>query len=174
MQFRFVLRSLGLVALLAPLTIVAASCSGSTNNSVPPGDGEGGAIDPGTSPEGGATPDGAGGVDGAKPPPGGCTIPEITGVADVVPTFVIYEPPGTAPPAMTGGSLSGKYKVDKAKVYLPTMTKGLADPTKSTGKVNAWAAFSGTTYRIYLKSTFTISTVIGPQSQNADVESQGT
>jgi hypothetical protein len=74
---------------------------------------------------------------------------------------------------MTGGMLQGEYKVDKATVYLPSGTAGLADPRTSTGSVNAWAVFSGTNYRLYLKAAFDIATVAGPQTQGTDTASQG-
>src|SRR4051812_39179264 len=174
MRFRLGIRSLGLVGLLVPLALIAASCSGSSYSSNSPTDSEGGPIDPGTSPEGGSNDGSSGGGDtGIDAPHNDCLLAELAGVADVVPTFTTYEPPTTAPPAMTGGTLSGKYTVDKARVFLPTQTKGLADPTKSMGTVNAWAVFDGKDYRLYLKATFTISSVLGPQMQTADVVSQG-
>jgi hypothetical protein len=143
MLVRFGLRSLALLAVLVPLA-ASAGCSSS---------------DTGT---------GAG-----KAPPNDCKLAEITGVADVTPAFLTYDPPATAPPAMTGGNLGGRYKVDKATVFLPTGSKGLADPTNSTGTVNAWAAFEGTNYRLYLKANLTISSIAGPQSLVFDIASQG-
>ena len=135
-----------IVGLLLPLGVLVSSCSSSGATTTDP---DGGST-PGSNPDGGA-----GGGD-ARPdaPPNDCKLGELAGVADITPTFVTHEPPATAPPAMTGGTLNGSYKVDKAKVFLPTMTKGLADPTKSTGTVNAWAIFNGKNYRLFLKSTF--------------------
>jgi hypothetical protein len=102
-----------------------------------------------------------------------CGIAAVEGVADVVPSFALYEPGTSEPPAMTGGPIDGSYVVDKATVYLPTSTKGLADPAKSTGAVNAWSVFNGRNYRMFLKAKFTISSVLGPQEDGADVVSQG-
>ena len=67
----------------------------------------------------------AGGVDSAKPPPkNDCKLPDIKGVADVSPTFLVYAAPGTVPPTMTGGTLKGNYTVDKATVFLPSGSAG--------------------------------------------------
>jgi hypothetical protein len=56
---------------------------------------------------------------------------------------------------------------------LPSGTAGLVDPRTSTGLVNAWAIFSGTDYRLHLKTDFTIASSAGPQVQGADSASQG-
>ncbi|CAN5856079.1 hypothetical protein BH11MYX4_BH11MYX4_55190 [soil metagenome] len=175
MRFRPVVGPFGLAALLASLTLLASSCSSSSSNG-----GATGAADEGGTPPGSAT-DGGGGksdsaqaADGAPAPPSNdCKLAALTGVADVVPTFVFYDPPASAPPAMTGGTLNGKYLVDKATVFLPTQTKGLADPSKSTGTVNAWAVFDGKNYLLNLKASFTISSSLGAQMQGTDVTSQG-
>lgn len=102
-----------------------------------------------------------------------CKLAEVVGVADVAPTFVTYASPSVVPATMSGGTLQGEYKVDKATVYLPSGTAGLADPRTSTGSVNAWAVFNGANYRLYLKAVFSIATVAGPQSQGTDTASQG-
>lgn len=172
MRFRFAVGSLGVAALLGALGLLAGACSSSSGSGSSSGGTEGG-TDPGTSPDGGPG-DGASGGDSRVPaPPNDCKLAEMTGIVDITPTFLTYDPPTTVPPSMKGGTLNGKYKIDKATVYLPTQTKGVADPTKSTGTVNGWAVFNGKNYRIYLKAALTITTVIGPQAQNTDVASQG-
>jgi hypothetical protein len=166
MRTRLSLGSLGLVLL---------GCSASSAESATPGDIDGGTPTTVPSPDAGKPSDGgAGGVDSATPPPkNDCKLPDMKGVANVSPTFVMHASPGSVPPTMTGGTLKGNYTVDKATVYLPSGSAGLADPKKSTGTVNAWAIFDGTDYRLYLKADFTISSVLGPQSQGADTASQG-
>jgi hypothetical protein len=102
-----------------------------------------------------------------------CKLDAMTGVADVTPSFVVYSMPNEVPLAMTGGTLSGDYAVDGAKVYLPSGADGLVYPEESTGTINAWAVFDGTNYRLHLKGDFTLASVQGPLSQNVDTESQG-
>jgi hypothetical protein len=173
MRVRLLLGSLGLLALFAP--VVLTGCSSSTSETAAPEDADGGtstglpAADGGQSSDGGA----GGGGDGAGKPKNDCKLADIKGVVDVTPAFAVYGPPNAIPPTMTGGTLSGKYTVDSATVFLPSGSAGLADPSKSTGTINAWAVFDGTNYRLYLKAAFTISTVVGPQSQGADTASQG-
>jgi hypothetical protein len=75
---------------------------------------------------------------------------------------------------MKGGEADGTYKVDKAIVYLPSSVKGLARPASSTGTVNAWAIFDGSSYRLSLKADLSIDSIIGPQPENEDVAAQGT
>jgi hypothetical protein len=112
--------------------------------------------------------------DSAPPPPkNDCKLAELTGVADVTPAFFVYAAPVDVPHTMTGGTLMGSYRVDAATVYLPSGTAGLVDPRTSSGKVNAWAIFSGTDYRLHLKADFLIATAGGPQAQGADTVSQG-
>lgn len=173
MRIRHVLGSFALAALL-PLTLAAEGCSGSSSSGPGAADTDA-ATGPGSSTDGGTgKSDGAPAADGAPAPRANdCKLTGPTGVADVSPTFLFNDPPTIAPPAMTGGTLKGKYTVDKASVYLPTQTKGLADPAKSTGTVNAWAVFDGTSYFLYLKASFTISSVAGAQMQGTDVSSQG-
>lgn len=102
-----------------------------------------------------------------------CKLDAMSGVADVVPSFVVYAMPNEIPSEMTGGTLSGGYAVDGAKVYLPSGAEGLVDPAQSTGSVNAWAVFDGANYRLHLKADFTLASVQGPLSQGVDNESQG-
>jgi hypothetical protein len=102
-----------------------------------------------------------------------CMLPELK-AADVSPSFLFYDPPTTQPAAATGGKVDGKYTVDKATVYLPTSTKGLAKPATSTGTVNGWAIFSGTDYRIDLKGDLQVQSIIGVQPQAIAVNDQGT
>lgn len=170
MRFRHAFGSLVLATLL-PLAIVA--CSSSSSDGTSSGGTPEGGTPPGTTPEGGVgNNDGGPGIDSATPGTG-CKLTGLTGVADVTPTFVFNEA-STAPPAMTGGTLKGKYTVDKATAYLPAATKGVADPAKSTGTVNAWAVFDGTSYLIKLKVDFSIAITGGaPQAQASDVTSQG-
>ena len=171
MRLRHVLGSLALAALL-PLTLAAEGCSGSSSSG--PGASDTDAATGSTTDGGTGKSDSAPAADGAPAPPANdCKLAGLTGVADVTPAFLFDDPPATAPPAMTGGTLKGKYTVDKATVYLPTQTKGLADPTKSTGTVNAWAVFDGTNYLLNLNASFTISSVAGEQKQGSSVTSQG-
>lgn len=107
------------------------------------------------------------------PPKNECKLDAMTGVADVTPSFVVYSMPNEIPLEMTGGTLSGQYTVDGAKMYLPSGAAGLVSPEESTGSVNAWAVFDGTNYRIHLKGDFTLASVQGPLSQGVDTESQG-
>lgn len=111
--------------------------------------------------------------DGPPPPKNECKLDAMTDVADVVPTFVVYAMPNEIPLHMTGGTLSGRYAVDGAKVYLPSGAEGLVFPEQSTGSVNAWAVFEGASYRLRLKANFTLASVQGPLSQGTDTESQG-
>jgi hypothetical protein len=112
--------------------------------------------------------------DSAPPTPkNDCKLPELTDVADVTPSFIMYAAPKDVPKTMTGGTLLGSYRVDAATVFLPSGAAGLVDPRGSTGKVNAWAVFSGSNYRLHLTSDFTIASVAGPQMQSADSVSQG-
>jgi hypothetical protein len=108
-------------------------------------------------------------------PASACGLPELTGVADVKPTFVVYDQAkGNVPAVMKGGKIDGKYKVDKATVFLPAGVKGLAKPASSTGTVNAWAIFDGASYRLSLKADLQIDSIIGPQPQKEDDAAQGT
>jgi hypothetical protein len=172
MRVRLFLGSLGLIALLLPLACSASGAGGATTE-----DPEAGTTIPTPLPEAGKTPDtGTGGVDSAAPPPkpkNDCKLPDLKNVASVTPTFVTYAAPATVPATMTGGTLKGNYTVDKATVFLPSGSAGLADPKASTGTINAWAIFDGTNYRLYLKADFTISSVLGPQAQGTDTASQG-
>lgn len=159
------------LALALPIALLPACSSGGRTTNA---ESEGGTADPGTTTaDGGTTRDGAVSADGAPLPPNDCKLGEITGVPDVTPSFVIYEPPAAVPPPMTGGTLSGNYRVEHAIVYLPSATKGLADTSKSMGTVNAWAIFDGTNYRMYMKSHLSIYSVVGAQNQDANVISQG-
>ena len=107
------------------------------------------------------------------PPKNECKLDAMTGVEDVVPSFVVYSMPNEIPLEMTGGKLSGHFAVDGAKVYLPSGAAGLVYPEQSTGTINAWAVFDGTNYRLHLKADFTLASVQGPLSQGVDTESQG-
>jgi len=164
------------VRLLLASSLVLVACSGSSSNG---GDAENGTTVTPTVPapaqDGGSKTDaGSGGTDsGTQPPKNACDLPEVVGVADVAPVFVVYASPSTVPPVMTGGSLTGQYKVDGARVYLPSGSAGLVDPKKSTGSINGWAIFSGKNYRMHLKAAFEISTVAGPQTQGTDTDTQG-
>lgn len=174
MRFRL-FGSLVLAALL-PVAIAAGGCSSSSNNGTTTGTEDEAGTTPVTTPDGGpGKSDSAPAADGAPPPPSNdCKLTALTGIADVKPTFLFDDPPTTAPPAMTGGTLKGKYIVDKATVYLPTGTKGIALPEQSSGTVNAWAVFDAANYLINLKASFTIATTLGaPQMQGSDVTSQG-
>lgn len=170
------LRSSSLVALLVPVALIACSASGSgAALPAPVGTDVAPTLPPPPMDAGPAVTDsGRDAHDSAPPPPkNDCKLPELTGVADVAPAFVVYAAPTDVPPMMTGGNLLGNYRVDAATVYLPSGTAGLVDPRTSSGKVNAWAIFSGTDYRLHLKTAFTIASVAGPQAQGADSVSQG-
>jgi hypothetical protein len=85
-----------------------------------------------------------------------CTLGELTATA-VAPTFEVYDSAaGVAPPAMTGGKLEGKWRVDKATIYLPTEIKAFAKPASSKGTVTSWAVFRGSAYRLSLLVNVTI------------------
>lgn len=164
--------SLVLIALGAPTALSA--CAASSDGSAP----QGTAVDttvPAPPPSGTPAADsGAGGGDAATPPPkNDCKLPDLQGVVDVAPTFVMYASPNVVPQTMTGGTLQGEYKVDKATVFLPSNAAGLVEPRSSTGSVNAWALFNGTNYRLHLTASFTLATVAGPQAQGTDTVSQG-
>jgi hypothetical protein len=171
MRFR---RSASLVALVIPVVSIACSASG-TGGAAPvdtavaptvPAP----AVDAGVA----AIDSGHDAHDSALPPPkNDCKLAALSGVADVTPRFVVYAAPTDVPPTMTGGTLVGNYRVDAATVYLPSGTAGLVDPRTSSGKVNAWAIFSGTDYRLQLKADFLIASAAGPQAQGADSVSQG-
>lgn len=172
MRVRFFFGSLGLVALLAPVVLMACSAGGA--GSAAPEEAEAGPKTLEAPPDSGKPADaGARDGDGATRKKNDCKLPEIKDVADVSPTFVIYASPTAMPPTMTGGTLSGSYTVDKVTVFLPSASAGLVDLKKSTGTVNAWAVFNGADYRLRLKADFIISSVAGPQAQGADTASQG-
>ncbi|MBX3188947.1 MAG: hypothetical protein KF819_18145 [Labilithrix sp.] len=120
---------------------------------------------------GAAKPDAA--PDAPGKPKNDCKLAPMTDVADVTPAFLVHAPPATAPRATTGGALSGQYTIDKATVYLPSGAAGLIDPRASSGTINGWAIFSGTDYRLRLTASFTIASVLGPQTQGVDTSSQG-
>jgi hypothetical protein len=162
---------------LAALLVACSGSDGATG---------GGAKDTSNGPSGGETKTPGGSTttpppsDGTKTPPpaadpSSCQLPELTGIADVTPTFQIYDPAaGTVPPAMKGGKADGKYKVDKAVVFLPTSVKGLAKPATSKGTINSWAIFDGKSYRLSLKADLSVDSVIGPQPTNEAVDAAGT
>lgn len=158
---------------LAGFGLVGA-CSSDNTTTVPPENTSGGTSGTsgasGTSGTSGGT---DGGSSGSEAGPGACDLKAVAGAAAVDSTFTIYDPPGTVPVATTGGTLSGQFKVTKAKVFLPSATKGLADPAKSKGTVTGWAVFEGTRYRIKLDAALTINSVLGDRAQNINVDSQG-
>jgi hypothetical protein len=162
-----------LVALALPLALIA--CAASSSGGDAPASTEVAPTVPAPAPGSSAQPDaGTGGTDSAAPPPkNDCKLVDLQGVADVAPTFTTYAAPSVVPATMTGGTLQGEYKVDKATVYLPSGTGNLVDARNSTGSVNAWAIFNGTNYSLHLKAAFTLATVAGPQAQGTDTSSQG-
>ena len=161
-----------LALVLSSVFVAACSASGG-DGAAPPSTATEPSI-PAPVPDAGKPADTGAGKDSTAPPPkNACDLPQVVGVADVAPVFVVYASPSMVPPAMTGGALKGQYKVDGARVYLPSGSGGLVDPKKSTGTINAWAIFSGTSYRMHLKAAFEISTVAGPQMQGTDTETQG-
>jgi hypothetical protein len=149
---------------IAPLIVLAAACSSSssTGSAAPGGDDGGG---------GGGDPDASDAAVDHRT--SACNLQAIDGVAAVTPTFKFYDPPTTVPAATTGGNPSGRYVVTAATFYLPTNTKSVAHPDKSTGTLTAWSVFEGTSYRLFLHATATIDTSLGPQPQKNDVASQG-
>lgn len=173
MRAPFLAGAFGWLAIFFPAAFAACSSENSTVVSATEPDSQGGTPAPGTATGDRAATDAGRADTEASKPKNDCKLAAMTGVADVDATFVTYAAPSEVPPAMTGGKLDGKYRVDKAKVYLPSGTAGLADPKKSTGTVNAWAVFDGTNYRIALKASFTISSVLGSQTQGTDTASQG-
>lgn len=163
------------VRLLLASSLVLVACSGSSNGGETENDTTVTPTVPAPAQDGGPKTDGgSGGTDsGTQPPKLACDLPDVVGVADVVPVFVVYASPSTVPPLMSGGTLAGQYKVDGARVYLPSGSAGLVDPKKSTGSINGWAIFGGKSYRMHLKAAFEISTVAGPQVQGTDTDTQG-
>lgn len=168
------LRWMSLVALAVPVALIACSASGA-GGAVPVDTDVAPTVPAPARDAGTAAVDSAPDArDSAPPAPkNDCKLPELTDVADVAPTFVVIAAPKDIPPMMTGGTLLGNYRVDAATVYLPSGTAGLVDARTSTGKVNAWAVFSGTDYRLHLKTDFTIASAAGPQAQGDDSVSQG-
>ena len=163
--------ALGIVAV--SLVAGAAACSSGSTATVPPDSTSSGGSS-GSSGSSGATDGGdATATDGGKAPGPGCDLATVTGAAKVTSTFAIYDPPSSVPVATTGGALAGTFRVTKAKVFLPTSTKGLADPAKSTGTVTGWAVFEGSRYRIKLDAALTINSVLGDRPQDIAVDSQG-
>ena len=160
-------------ALVTPVLLIA--CAASSTDSPAPASTDVGTTVPAPAPSGETKTDGGtGGTDGAAPAPkNDCKLTDVQGVADIAPEFLTHASPSVVPTTMTGGTLQGAYKVDKATVYLPSGTSGLVDARASTGSVNAWALFNGKNYRLYLKADFTLSTVAGPQAQGTDTASQG-
>jgi len=172
--------SFGLVALVAlvalVLPLVSIACAASSNEGSAPASTDVTTTVPAPAPSGsGAKDGGAGGSDSAAPtaPKNDCKLTDLQGVADVAPTLLVYTTPSIVPMTMTGGTLQGEYKVDKATVFLPAGTGGLVDARASTGSVNAWALFSGTNYSLHMKAAFNLSTVAGPQAQGTNTTSQG-
>lgn len=157
-----------LFATLGFLGFQGGACSSGSTATIPP---EGSSGSSGTSSGGDASTDGTTGGDAKVP--GTCDLAAVAGAAKVDGTFAIYDPPTTVPVATKGGALAGKFKVTKAKVFLPTGTKGLADPAKSKGTVTGWAVFEGTRYRIKLDADLTINSVLGDRPQKIAVDSQG-
>ncbi len=164
--------------------LIVAGCSGQDGgpSGTGPDDGKFGGNDDGkgssgvassSSSSGGASSSSSSSSSGSTPA-AACGLPEITGVADVKPTFIQYDQAkGTVPPAMKGGKADGKYKVDKATVYLPASVKGLAKPESSKGTINSWAIFDGKSYRLSLEADLSIDSIIGPQPTKEDVVAQG-
>lgn len=165
--------SFGLVALVLPL--VSTACAASSDGGAAPASTDVATTVPAPAPSGSAAKDGgADSSDSASPKPtNDCKLTDLQGVPDVAPTFLVYATPSTVPMTMTGGTLQGEYKVDKATVFLPAGTGGLIDARASTGSVNAWALFNGTNYSLHLKAAFNLSTVAGPQAQGTNTTSQG-
>lgn len=163
---RFVALGLVTLAILAG----AAACSSGSTNTVPPDSTSSGSS---SGSSGGSDGGGTTTTDGSNGQVPGCDLATVTGASKVTSTFAIYDPPASVPVATTGGAISGTYLVTKAKVFLPTSTKGLADPAKSTGTVTGWAVFEGNRYRIKLDSALVINSVLGDRPQDIAVDSQG-
>jgi len=175
------------VALAALVLSIAPSVVGCGGDEAPP-TGRPGKPTPGTS---GGTEEGTTTEPTDPTPPGGgsssgqpttplppapesaCKLPELTAQA-VTPTFTVYEPPNTVPPAAKGGKIDGKYTITSAQVFLPTSTKNLVRPAQSTGTVTGWAIFDGKNFRVSMKGDLQIQTIVGKQAQAIDVVDQGT
>jgi len=154
----------------AAATAVAACSSSDANSGASP------SSDAGDAPETGGD-DLDGSAEATVPPadPSSCNLPDVTGATPVAATFKIYDPQaGTVPATMTGGSVGGTYRVDKATVYLPNNVKGLAHPDTSTGTVTAWAVFQGKNYKLSVAYDFSIDSAIGPQAQTSEKHGAGT
>ena len=155
-------------------SVLVAACSASGGDGAAPPVTAAEPTVPTPVPDAGKPADTGAGKDTTAPSPkNACDLPQVVGIADVAPVFVVYASPSTVPSVMTGGALKGQYKVDGARVYLPSASAGLVDPKKSTGTINAWAIFSGSNYRMHLKAAFEIASVAGPQMQGTDTETQG-
>jgi hypothetical protein len=102
-----------------------------------------------------------------------CAIPAVTDAPSVVPTFTFYDPPTTSPTTMTGGTLSGTYRVSKAVVYLPKSTKGVANAATSTGTVKGWATFENGQCRLAIDASLSVASQAGAQAETFTASSQG-
>ncbi|MBS2019157.1 MAG: hypothetical protein JST00_40190 [Deltaproteobacteria bacterium] len=157
------------------LAVLAGAAACSSSSTAPPDSTSSGGSSSGSSGSSGGGSDGgdATASDGGNGQVPGCDLATVTGASKVTSTFAIYDPPASVPVATTGGAISGTYLVTKAKVFLPTATKGLADPAKSTGTVTGWAVFEGSRYRIKLDAALVINSVLGDRPQDIAVDSQG-
>ena len=165
-----VVKQTKLLTLAASMSLIAACSSSGQGGETPrPALAEGGAapMDGGTStrPEGG-TDSAAGGAS--------CALTEVMGAASVSIAFVNLNPPAVAAPAMTGGEATGRFRVTKARVYLPKETASFVDPAKSTGMLTAWVVFRGNEYRLFTDIDMSISTTAGAQPVKQKTDAQGT
>jgi hypothetical protein len=140
-------RAASLLSLCAYILVVAA-CSGDGSTVPPP---ETGATVPET------------GTYSAMPPDASttCKLSEVTDATPVAVEFVNLAPPSVVAPTMTGGDVIGRFRVIKARVYLPKETASYTDPPKSTGTIRAWSVFEGSDYRIHIDMDLVVKAKLG-------------
>lgn len=110
----------------------------------------------------------------ATPSGAACGVAPVNGAAAVSAEFANLSA-SVPPPVASGGALAGRFRVTRARVYLPAETAAFIDPTTSRGTVTGWAAFEGTNYRLFVDLALTIaSSVGGPQEQRSTSDEQGT
>jgi hypothetical protein len=163
-----------ITALLSLSSIVAVAVACSSSGTSSPADNS--SSSSGSTPPS-ATPGGDdAGADAPPPtaPPSACTLADITGVASVNPTFKIYKPPTSQPDTMTGGTIAGKYRVDKGTVYLPTNLESAINLDKCQGTLTAWADFEGSDFKFHMDYNFDIDSVLGPYQFKDTVKDSGT
>jgi hypothetical protein len=80
----------------------------------------------------------------------------------------------TTPPAMSGGTITGTWRITTATLYLPSGLQGVVNQKSSTGTVNAWGIFTPTTFDIDADVDITVATLLGNQPLTETFAYQGT